>query len=142
MCMCVFMRLQIRCSWYKLCIAAKDNSIYAHVVDMLSTQGRMKVRLALLGCLHGKAAANSLAGLITTASPASLLAAVTRRLDEHDAAVVNCCLAEVKPSVANTALVSHTLGLLPRLLPMSSTSNWSLLHAIVSGNGPPLTFLS
>lgn len=36
---------QIRCSWYKLCIAAKDATIYPHVVDMLSTQGRMKVSL-------------------------------------------------------------------------------------------------
>jgi hypothetical protein len=36
--------LQIRCSWYKLCIAAKDATIYPDVVDMLSSQGRMKVR--------------------------------------------------------------------------------------------------
>lgn len=35
---------QIRCSWYKLCIGAKDATIYPRVVDMLSTQGRMKVR--------------------------------------------------------------------------------------------------
>lgn len=35
---------QIRCCWYKLCIAAKDESIYPQVVDMLSSQGRMKVR--------------------------------------------------------------------------------------------------
>jgi hypothetical protein len=34
---------QIRCSWYKLCIAAQDATIYPHVVDMLSSQGRMKV---------------------------------------------------------------------------------------------------
>jgi hypothetical protein len=44
---------QIRCCWYKLCIAAKDEVIYPRVVDMLSSQGRMKVRGAGQCCWLG-----------------------------------------------------------------------------------------
>lgn len=33
---------EIRCAWYKLAIDAGDESVYPGVVDMLSSQGRMK----------------------------------------------------------------------------------------------------